>query len=85
MFVSIVTYGHQLKLFNPMWNQANKTIIQARGQALTVVTKITRKGHWWSYDSSQRYYGPFENRDYCMSDCITYSEYGTTNEHLIKC
>ena len=85
MFVSIVTYGHQLKSLSPMWNQANKTVISTSKGAVNIVTKNTRKGHFWSYEDSQRFYGPFKNLTVLLDDASTYSEHGTTNKHLIKC
>ena len=85
MFVSIVTSGHQLKLLNPMWNQANKTVISTSKGAVRVITKNTRKGHFWAYDEVNTFYGPFKNTGALMDDCIVYSEHGTTNGALIKC
>ena len=85
MYSSFVGNGHQLNSFNLMWNQANKTVIQASGQSVSVVTKNTRKGHFWSYDQVNTFYGPFENYTTMKDDCITYSEHGTINDSLIKC
>jgi len=85
MFVSTDDYGHQLKLLNPMWNQANRTMISTSMGSVSVITKNTRKGHFWSYDDSKVFYGPFKNYTSMKDDCMTYSEHGTTNSDLIKC
>ena len=68
-----------------MWNQANRTMISTSKGTVRVVMKNTRKGHFWAYDETNTFYGPFNSEDGCMSDCITYSEHGTTNDQLIKC
>ena len=52
--------------------------------SVTVMTQNTRKGHFWKYEDSQEYYGPFKNYGYLMDDCIKYSEHGTINADLIK-
>ena len=83
--MSIVLTGLKSKLLNPMWNQANRTMISTSKGSVRVVTKNTRKGHFWAYDETNTFYGPFKNYGYLMDDCITYSEYGTTNSDLIKC
>ncbi len=84
MFVSIVLIGHPLNYLNPMWNQANRTMISTSMGSVTVMTQNTRKGHFWKYEDSQEYYGPFKNYGYLMDDCIKYSEHGTINADLIK-
>ena len=68
-----------------MWNQANKTVISTSKGAVRVVTKNTRKGHFWAYDEVNTFYGPFKNLTVLMDGVCTYSEYGTTNSDLIKC
>ena len=85
MFVSIVISGHQLNSLNPMWNQANRTQISTSMGSVSIVTKKTRKGHFWSYDNSKAFYGPFKNLTILLDDASTYSEHGTTNDALIKC
>jgi len=85
MYVSIVMTGLKLNFSNPMWNQANRTMISTSMGSVSVVTKNTRKGHFWAYDETNVFYGPFHNYTSMKDDCMTYSEYGTTNDHLIKC
>ena len=86
MYVSIVMTGLKLNSFNLMWNQANRTVISTSHQgSVPVVTKNTRKGHFWAYEETKLFYGPFDNYTTMMGDCIMYSEHGTTNDRLIKC
>ena len=85
MFLSFVISGHQLNSLNPMWNQSNRTVISTSKGSVTIVTKNTRKGHFWSYDNSKAFYGPFKNLTILLDDASTYSEHGTTNDALIKC
>ena len=68
-----------------MWNQHNRTVIQVSGQSVSVVIQHTRKGHFWSYDQTNVFYGPFKTQWELRDDMIHYSEHGTTNDALIKC
>ena len=85
MYVSFVITGLKSKSLNPMWNQTNRTIISTSKGSVSVITKNTRKGHFWAYDSVNTFYGPFKNYTTMKDDCIAYSEHGTTNSDLIKC
>ena len=68
-----------------MWNQQNRTVIQASGQLVSVIIQNTRKGHYWSYDQTNVFYGPFKTSWELREDVVTYSEHGTINDSLIKC